>query len=72
MTCWVCGDPAKARCHKCGADVCPTDTRFYVDEANRAITAAAKPECARCSPPKFPRPFSLARAVERGEWELAS
>ena len=68
--CRVCGDKAITRCHKCTADVCATDTRFYVDEANIAITRSAKPECSRCSPPQFPRPYELVRAIERGEWDL--
>ena len=69
-SCWVCGSTPASRCHKCGADICTEDTRYYHDDTNRAINASAKPECSMCFPPKFPRPFSFARAVERGEWEI--
>ena len=69
MCCWICGEPAKTRCYKCGADTCETDTRFYHDDSNRAINASAKPQCTMCFPPKFPRPFTFVRALERGELE---
>lgn len=69
-TCRICGGTAKDRCHKCGADICLIDTRFYVDEANIAITRSAQAECSRCAPPKYPRPYEYARAIERGEWDL--
>jgi hypothetical protein len=68
-TCWTCGNPAAKRCGKCAADICLTDTRYYVDEANIAITMNAIPECVMCSPPTYPRPYTLVRAVAQGEWE---
>jgi hypothetical protein len=68
-TCWICGNKPDRRCGKCGADICPTDTRYYVDEANIAITRNAIPECAMCFPPRFPRPYTWVRAVAQGEWE---
>lgn len=67
--CWICGDPGTTRCSICGATMCLADTRYYVDEANIAITRSAKPECSMCHPPTFPRPYSYVRALERGEWE---
>ena len=68
LPCRRCGDPASYICGKCGAPACASDTFFYVDDTNAAITRNSTPECAHCHPPKYPRPYSLARAVERGEW----
>jgi hypothetical protein len=67
MACRVCGEPAKQRCYKCAAEICHADTRFYVDEANIAITRNAPPECSMCFPPKFPRPYTWARAIAQDE-----
>lgn len=68
--CVICGEQSDRWCGKCGRDICLPDTRYYVDEANIAITRNALPECTICSPPKFPRPYTWTRAVAQGEWEL--
>lgn len=71
MTCWYCGAPSGVSCAGCGARLCPADARYYVDSCNIAITNSARPKCPTCEPDRYPRPFTLARATERGEWEPA-
>ena len=70
IPCRQCGAPAKTVCG-CGAPVCADHTRFYVDDTNAAINRSARAQCGVCFPPKYPRPFSLMRAVERDEWDIA-
>lgn len=75
-TCRTCGDSTKAQCSVCQIPFCGAHLWRYKDEANIAITRSAQPKCGACDPnlgrnyPRPPRPYTLARAIERGEWWL--
>jgi len=69
MICLTCGAKATVTCSKCHAPACTSHTSSYFDGNNIAITNSARPECDRCRPPKYVRPFTKVRAMERGEIE---
>ena len=66
--CRYCGRPATVTC-VCGAPICDDDATTWIDGNNAAITRAAREKCPGCEPPKYPRPYSLARAIERGDYD---
>lgn len=69
-SCLTCGAKATLTCHTCQSPICGNHSRYYVDESNEAITKSARPQCDRCAPPKFPRPYTLWRAVAQGEYDI--
>lgn len=67
--CRHCGAHADLVC-ACGAPMCALHSFYYVDESNIAICRSARPQCQNCAPPKYVRPYTFVRAVERGDIDL--
>lgn len=68
ILCYRCNAAKAVNQCACGALMCGRDSFYRLDESNAAITRSARPHCGLCSPPKYPRPFEMARAVEQDEW----